>query len=451
MPTQHDPAQTAASSQRIIPRRALACLALPAVVGLALTGCSTSGSSPSSGGAEVSGDTVTVDSSACPPDATAALADGADIVVGTSLAMSGPASSSAVTLGGANAYFDKVNAAGGVDGHKIRFETKDDALDPARAVANVKSLIEQDKVFATILQLGTPQSQATRAMYEKNCVPQLYVSSGAPDFYDPAAHQWSTSNFLPYEVWGQATVDYLTKTFPQGAKIGELVWNSDTGKASSTALSEAIKGGNATVVAQTTHDSTAVSLSNQTGEILAASPDVIVASTGGAFCTQLVSEARRAGFKGPIMMPLACRDTTQFFEPLGDLATNVLAVRSSLDPASTRDAENADVKTYLADMAAFQPSANARSTYVADGYRFAALLVEQLGRAAKSEAGLTRAALMDAVWSTDTNLAMNFDGNKVVVNGARPYPVGNGTVLSYDASAKSWTDTGVDVVAGAGQ
>ena len=426
----------------------LVLLTSAVIAAVVLTGCSKNGSSTADAHASVTAGTVSLDAAACPADARTALAAGADIVIGTSTALSGQAAAASVVLGGVQAYFDKINAAGGIDGHKLKLDSKDDAFDPARAVTNVKTLIEQDHVFATLGQLGTAQATAVQSMHEKACVPQLYVSSGAPNFYDPTSHPWSTSGFLPYSSWGTAVAQYLQKQFPKGAKVGELLWNSDTGKASDTAFQAAIKGTNVKVVSLQTHDSSAVSLNNQATAMLAASPDAIVASTGGSFCPQIVTAARRAGFTGPIVMPYSCRDTLAFFVPLGNLATNVLSVESEVDPGDTAQASNADVATYLADMARYQPKSPAKSVYVAAGYHSAAMLVEQLQRAAKAKGGLTRVNLMNAVWSTDAVTPLNLPGIRTVINGAHPYPEGNGQLLNYDAATKSWKDTGITVTAG---
>jgi branched-chain amino acid transport system substrate-binding protein len=51
---------------------------------------------------------------------------------------------------GAQAYFDAVNASGGVNGHKIDFTALDDALDPNRGVANMIQLVTQDHDIAVI-------------------------------------------------------------------------------------------------------------------------------------------------------------------------------------------------------------------------------------------------------------------------------------------------------------
>ena len=426
----------------------LALVALPLAAAVALTGCSKAGGQAGGDHATVTAGKVAIDASKCPADATKALAKGADIVIGTTTAMSGQAASAAVVLKGVQAYFDKVNDAGGVDGHKIKFMPLDDAFDPARAVTNVQQLISQDHVLAVLGQLGTAQATGSQALYESSCTPQLYTSSGAPNFYDPAQHPWSTSGFVPYASWGQAVAQYLQKQFPTGAKVGELLWNSDTGKASDVAFQAAIKGTNVSVVALQTHDSSAVSLTNQATALLAKHPDAIVAATGGSFCPQIVTAARRAGYSGPIIMPFSCRDTQFFFVPLGSLATNVLSLEAEVDPGDTAQSNNPDVQTYLADMAKYAPDAPAKSVYIAAGYHSAAMLVEQLKRAAQMKDGLTRVDLMNAVWTTDAAEPLNLPGQRTVINGDHPYPEGTGALWKYDAATKSWQDTGVLVQAG---
>ncbi|MEO8749381.1 MAG: ABC transporter substrate-binding protein, partial [Allobranchiibius sp.] len=198
-------------------RKSLTLLVIPVAASLVVAGCSKTGTSTGSKATVAAQGAVSLDTASCPADASKALAAGADIVIGASTAMSGPAASASVVLAGVNAYFDRVNDRGGVDGHKIKLDAKDDGFDTSRQVTNVTAMIQQDHVFATLGDLGTAQTTATQPIQEKNCVPQLYVSSGAPNFYDPAGHPWSTSGFLPYASWGQAVAQYLKKQYPSGA------------------------------------------------------------------------------------------------------------------------------------------------------------------------------------------------------------------------------------------
>ena len=54
------------------------------------------------------------------------------------------------------AYFDYVNANGGVHGRKITYKIMDDGYNPANTQTVVRELVLQDKVFAILNGLGTP-------------------------------------------------------------------------------------------------------------------------------------------------------------------------------------------------------------------------------------------------------------------------------------------------------
>src|SRR5579884_4480873 len=59
---------------------------------------------------------------------------------------------------GATVYFNRVNAAGGIQGRRIKLIVYDDAYQPLKAVENTRKFIEEDKVFALFGYLGSPNS-----------------------------------------------------------------------------------------------------------------------------------------------------------------------------------------------------------------------------------------------------------------------------------------------------
>ena len=412
---------------------------------ITLSACSTSGVS-STAEAEIDGPTVTLDTDACPVAATKSLSDGADIVIGSSLALSGPVSASSHDIvPGMQAVFDKVNAEGGIDGHKIKLIVKDDAYEVARAVTNVKGLLDVDNAMATIFQLGTAQSLAVQSLHEALCAPQLNVSTGAPQLSNPAEHPYSTSNFLPYSAYGQMQADFLADRFPDGARVGELIWNTDFGATSSGAVEKAIDGTSTTVVAKAQHDSTAVSLTNQVTQLLAEQPDVLIAHTGSGFCTQFITLSRRAGFDGPILLPYACSDAGDVLGPVGDQANNVFAGQSFMDPSAQEYADNPDAQEYLQTMRTFASGANPKASFTITAYQMASVMVEQLRRAADSDLGLSRAGLMNAVWSTNTESGLTFPGHPTIINGESPYPTSYARMSEYKPATQTWEGTNIDV------
>ena len=103
---------------------------------------------------------------------------GSTILLGGSGPLSGPEVSYAGTMIGAKAYFDYVNANGGVFGRKIEYRYLDDAYDPSRTVQNVRKLVQQDNVFAIFNLTGTEQNLAVRPFLNALKVPQLFGGTG---------------------------------------------------------------------------------------------------------------------------------------------------------------------------------------------------------------------------------------------------------------------------------
>lgn len=84
------------------------------------------------------------------------------IRVGMTTALSGPAKDLGQSMKeGVEAYFDSINAAGGLKGKKIKLIALDDQYEPLFAGPNMHRLIEKDKVIAVIGNVGTPTAVVT--------------------------------------------------------------------------------------------------------------------------------------------------------------------------------------------------------------------------------------------------------------------------------------------------
>src|SRR5205814_6110601 len=74
-----------------------------------------------------------------------------EITVGTHQPLTGPAAAGYSKISAATkAYFDYVNANGGVSGRKITYKIMDDGYNPANTQQVVRQLVLQDKVFAIL-------------------------------------------------------------------------------------------------------------------------------------------------------------------------------------------------------------------------------------------------------------------------------------------------------------
>src|SRR5690348_7970272 len=102
------------------------------------------------------------------------------ILLGQSAAFSGPAAKLGIEMNaGTKAYFDYVNAKGGVHGRKIELKTRDDRYEANLAVENTKKLIDEDKVFALVSYVGTPTTGAAMPIFTQAKVPLVGPFTGA--------------------------------------------------------------------------------------------------------------------------------------------------------------------------------------------------------------------------------------------------------------------------------
>jgi branched-chain amino acid transport system substrate-binding protein len=87
----------------------------------------------------------------------------------------------AVRASGADAYIASVNAAGGVHGRKIVLKDKDDAYSSDRADEGLRSLIQEDRVFALLGAWGSPTLPVAVRTAEASKVPLVGAMSLADD------------------------------------------------------------------------------------------------------------------------------------------------------------------------------------------------------------------------------------------------------------------------------
>src|SRR5215217_7879732 len=115
-----------------------------------------------------------------------------EIKIGNFVPYSGPASAYGAVGKSASAYFNKINAEGGINGRKINFLSLDDAYSPPRAVEQARKLVEQEEVLALFGTLGTPSNTAVQKYMNAKKIPQLFVSTGA--------HRWGDYKTFPWTI-----------------------------------------------------------------------------------------------------------------------------------------------------------------------------------------------------------------------------------------------------------
>ena len=130
---------------------------------------------------------------------------------------------------GAKAYFDYVNAQGGVNGRKIEYIVKDDGYNPTNTSQVTNELVLKDEIFAMVGGLGTPTHSAVVDFLNSEGVPDLFVSSGSRQWGDDVEEKPETFGWQPdYEVEGKIIGQYVAENMPD-AKVGLFLQDDDLG------------------------------------------------------------------------------------------------------------------------------------------------------------------------------------------------------------------------------
>lgn len=382
-----------------------------------------------------------VDASKCPADATTALAAGADAKIGITLPQSGPLAAFGAIAQGMQIYFDTLNANGGIDGHKLVVDSKDDGYDPKQTVPKATELIEQDKVLATSFMVGTPNVGATRSLFEASCTPQMFVGTGFPAWGDPANHQWTVGGILAYNTEAKIWAQYIIQKSP-GAKVAQLVFNNDFGKAYQKQFEADAKTAGLTVVETKLHEGTAANIDNEVTAILASNPDYVIGETTGAFCPKLMAGLAQGGYKGKTIISATCASVSSFFKPVDPAGNGVLLLGQQKDPSDPAFTDDPAMKQYYADVAQYGAGADPKNGSVLTGYNAGQLTAHAVEEAAKLDGGLTRVNVMNAVWNYNFKLPLLFGGTGHLDGNSDAYLSEYSILLQYDATKKSQVPTG---------
>ncbi|MCZ8103408.1 MAG: ABC transporter substrate-binding protein [Burkholderiales bacterium] len=127
----------------------------------------------------------------------------AEIRIGQTMPFSGPVSMLGVLGKTSGAYFDKLNAEGGINGRRVKLLSFDDAYSPPRAVEGTRRLVEQEEVLPIDQTIGTPTSIAIHRYLNGRKVPQLLIMSGANRWNDPKQAPWTLSGMVSYHLEGR--------------------------------------------------------------------------------------------------------------------------------------------------------------------------------------------------------------------------------------------------------
>jgi branched-chain amino acid transport system substrate-binding protein len=174
-------------------------------------------------------------------------------------------------------YINKVNAAGGINGRKIKLMQISDNGDPTKTRDAARQLVEQDHVFAVFQVCGSDASNVAEAYLGPKGVPFVDPIAGGAAFKDASgsALPWLWMTQPNYGDEGHVSGFYAANTL-KAKKVALLYEDDVLGLQQKTTLGEALTKYNASLVASVGYKATQSDFSSAVQALKAASPDLIV-------------------------------------------------------------------------------------------------------------------------------------------------------------------------------
>ncbi|HSN19135.1 MAG TPA: ABC transporter substrate-binding protein [Usitatibacter sp.] len=225
-----------------------------------------------------------------------ALAQGVtetQVVLGQSAAFTGPSAQLGKDMrDGAMLYFDQVNARGGVFGRRIELKSLDDGYEPARAAANTKKLIEDEKVFALFGYVGTPTSQAVLPIFTGAKVPYVAPFTGA-EFLRHPTNPYVFNIRASYFDETEAIVRHLTAMSIDNIAI--FYQNDAYGQAGLNGVERALKKRNMSLSVRGTVERNTLNVAKAVADITKANPQSVIMIGSYKACAEFIREMKKQG------------------------------------------------------------------------------------------------------------------------------------------------------------
>ncbi len=325
------------------------------------------------------------------------------VAIGQSVAMTGPAAILAVPFAqGARLYFDRINAAGGVNGRKIELTTLDDAGNPETAVANTRKLLDQ-KVFSLFGYYGSPQVTAVNALLKDTDILLFAPMAGADELRGSLYP--NVYSVRPGYSEEAAVITRHAETL--GMRKLAILHAKDPESLAALDSAERTMGGlGANLVAKAALTGTQVAPA--VAEVMAKRPESVLVISDIAGAAAAIRELRLKAYRGPIY-GFSNTGEGLLAEQLGTAGAGVVLGR--VTPRSD-NAKSPLVRELQADAAAAKLGKS--NVYMLEGYIAAWTYTEALRKAGKDP---TRARLRKALDSMqELNLGgfrIHFDGDRV--------------------------------------
>jgi ABC-type branched-subunit amino acid transport system substrate-binding protein len=366
-----------------------------------------------------------------------------EIKIGQTMPYSGPVSSWAPTGKTQAAFFEMLNAKGGINGRKVKLLSLDDGYSPPKALEQTRRLVEDEKVLAIVGTIGTPTNTATQRYLASRKVPQLFIATGASKWNDPQHFPYTIPGAALNEGETAAYGQYILKERPN-AKIAVLYQNDDLGRDYLEGLKKGLGGKAETMIVKAvSYEVTDPTIDSQITVLQSSGADVLIDIATPKFSAQAIRKVYDLGWRPLHFVTFTGNSISGALEPAGlDKSVGLMTSLIWKLPSDPRWQNDDDMKEYLAFMKQWAPDVNPSDLPPVAGYvgaNLAALTLQNCGD------DLTRENLIRQATSLrEVRLPLLVPGVTVTIKPDDYQPYNKVRMARFDG--KSWEPIG-EVVA----
>lgn len=337
-------------------------------------------------------------SGATPTTATRIGVTDTEIKLGTWGPQDGPAGAYGVISRTLDAYFKWVSNNGGIEGRKITFINENDSYQPAKTVAAVKKMVEDDKIFALVGGLGTPNNLQVIDYLVQNNVPHLAPATGSGLLANPVRPNIFAVQ-LNYSIEGALLTRYAVETL--GSKKFAVFFQNDAfGKEGLAAVQGELKKKNLAAAAEVSYETTDKDFSAQALKLQASGAEAVILYAVPAPGGGIIKAMTTGGYQPKLLSSSVINDPT-IFDLAGPGIDGMLL--GAWLPAYD-DLSNPKIVEFQNWMKSNAPNEQAAG-FAETGYTYATIMTELLKRTGKD---LTRERFIQTA-----NALQNYTGSLV--------------------------------------
>jgi branched-chain amino acid transport system substrate-binding protein len=302
----------------------------------------------------------------------------AEIRIGNIMPYTGPLAAFAAIGRAEAAYFDMINARGGVNGRRIRFISVDNSSSPRDAVERTRELVEKENVLFMFGSFGTPDNLATRPYLNEKKIPQLFIASGDEEWAHPRRFPWTMGWQPAFRTEGRVFANYIQVAYPD-RKIAVLWENDQFGRDLYKGLREGLGETASRIVADLAFDVSDNTIDSQVEILKDSGAEILVFNGSPAKAARAIRKVAELDWHPVFLLNNAAASIASALRPAGlQNAVGVISSAFLKDAGDSMWKEDSAIKEFSTFMDKYYPDGDKDDGYALYGYAAAETMVQVL-------------------------------------------------------------------------